>query len=179
LKKKRLRLPPSLAKKRRLTKDDWEALSASLDSPFSRARGWLKKEVEHRRLLRAIALEFFGIDDNQPNWRDRYISQLEQLAFPAFKLDFPDRFPGRPAGAEDLHPLFVVMRLEFSRDGDGRLLPRAHAALLLAREHLGIDAPVTKVEQKARYFVGVRKRYWKNKRTYPLAAGTPKGSLGA
>jgi hypothetical protein len=149
-------LPPSLMTRRRLTKADVDALSGSPDSPFSRARAWLKNEVERRRQLRVLALEHYGIDDTQSNWRDRYIERLEERVFPAFQLGSPT---GRPTQEREIDPLFIVARLGLSRDGDGNRLRVRAAALLLAREQLGPSATGAQVEEKADYYIEVRKRW--------------------
>ena len=156
-------LPPSLKKRRRLTKEDIEALqSGSPDSPFSRAQAWLKNEAERHLQLRVLALEYYGIDDSQPNWRDRYIHRLEERAFPAFQVGIPS---GRPTQEREIDPLVIVTRLGFSKDGDGNPLRVKAAALLLAREQLGPSATATQVAEKATHYIEVRKQWRRRERT--------------
>ena len=100
----------SLKKRRRLTKEDIEVLqSGATDSPFSRAQGWLKDEAERHLQLRVLALEHYGIDDTQPNWRDRYIHIWKSGRF---RLSSSTSF--RPADEErEIDPLVIVTRLSF------------------------------------------------------------------
>ena len=125
--KQRPALPRSLAKKRQLKKADTEVLN----QPDSLAAlAWHRRDAERRLCLRVVALDFLGIDNDQPNWRERYIDWLEGQVFPAFQLKGS---AGRDPEELGLDRILILTRLEFSRDGDGNRLRVKSAALLLAR----------------------------------------------
>jgi hypothetical protein len=161
-------MPRSLATKSRLAKLHAKELMGSRDTPTAQPCPtswhyyWLLKEVERRRLLRTIALDHANIDESQPNWQEKYIWCLEELAFEGCKLPHLAKV-GRKPLAQDLDPLFVVLRLELARGGDGSRLLLKNAALLLAREQ-SPEADSATVKKTAEYFIEVRKRYWRKRR---------------